>query len=437
MFVQLLVLAATVLPLINSVNGACSPSNLRIRKEVRDMNATEWSRYAAAVQKLNTLPAVRDQYKGLSRREEFAAIHVDNWTTPHSDPRFLPWHRLFLREYENALRAIDPTVAIPYWGWDQDANHPEQSAVLTSKYYGSSSPGQCIPDGPFKFSSKVGDDGDVGAGHCVCRGFNPRTTSKRLTSTAELAQLMKQVTTHSQFSYGFEFGGHAVVHIYIGQIDRTQNWCDMGVMYSPNDVLFFAHHAFIDKVWRDFQAAHPGVPFDGQTYVQHNLITRTASLADPLTPFVKPDGSNYTVADTFDNNNADAQCEIYIPRGGVVPKQPVLRAGPGRVAPAPATPVLAPLPGTLPPATQFNNVLITLPGSNVTVPAPEAGRQLVAIPKSWADHMHVSMDVIEDANQLWRDVNTNVQVKMAQNNLADLEYPHAPVPASVLRMLNH
>ncbi|KAL7747941.1 hypothetical protein RI367_006689 [Sorochytrium milnesiophthora] len=413
MFVQLLVLAATVLPLINSVNGDCSPSNLRIRKEVRDMNTTEWSRYVSAVQKLNTLPAKRDQYKGLTALQEFAAIHVDNWTTPHSDPRFLPWHRLFLREYENALRAIDPTVAIPYWGWDQDSNAPESSPVLTAQYYGSSNPGLCLPDGPFAFTSPVGDNGPSSAPHCVCRGFNPRSQSARLTSTAELTQLMQQVTTHSQFSYGFEFGGHATTHIFIGQIDRTENWCDMGVMYSPNDVIFFAHHAFIDKVWRDFQASHSGVPFDGQTYVDNNLITRTAADSDPLTPFVKPDGSNYTVADTFDNNNADAQCEVYIPRGGVVP-----------------TPSNS---GTVPPPVQFNNVLLAIP-SDATAAASQ-GRQLVPIPQSWAAHMNVPMSVIEDANHMWRDIHDNVQKKMAQNQLDQLQYPHAPVPDSVLQIL--
>ena len=36
-------------------------------------------------------------------------------------PRFLPWHRAYLLDLERELQAIDPSVALPYWRFDQPA----------------------------------------------------------------------------------------------------------------------------------------------------------------------------------------------------------------------------------------------------------------------------------------------------------------------------
>jgi hypothetical protein len=42
-------------------------------------------------------------------------IHVELLYLGYSTPEFLPWHRLFVWQFENALRLIDPNVTIPYW----------------------------------------------------------------------------------------------------------------------------------------------------------------------------------------------------------------------------------------------------------------------------------------------------------------------------------
>ncbi|BFO21634.1 hypothetical protein SHKM778_80220 [Streptomyces sp. KM77-8] len=35
-------------------------------------------------------------------------------------PSFLPWHRRFLLDLEEALRRVDSEVTLPYWDWTRD-----------------------------------------------------------------------------------------------------------------------------------------------------------------------------------------------------------------------------------------------------------------------------------------------------------------------------
>ncbi len=47
--------------------------------------------------------------------DNWARIHAD--TCPHGWELFLPWHRMFLYDFEQALRDIVPDVALMYWDW--------------------------------------------------------------------------------------------------------------------------------------------------------------------------------------------------------------------------------------------------------------------------------------------------------------------------------
>lgn len=50
----------------------------------------------------------------------------------HRSPSFLPWHRRFLLEFEAALQAVDPAVALPYWDWTADRTARSSSGPPTS-----------------------------------------------------------------------------------------------------------------------------------------------------------------------------------------------------------------------------------------------------------------------------------------------------------------
>ncbi|KAL7750653.1 hypothetical protein RI367_003995 [Sorochytrium milnesiophthora] len=365
----------------------CSPDKMRIRFEVRDMTANQWSRYVDAVNSLLRRNATRPEYAHLSLFEEASAIHYKDIGIKHRDPRFLAWHNLFLRIREDALREHDPTVTVPYWSWDLDMDQPERSPIWSKDRFGGSvAGGGCIPDGPFRTWSHIGNGTKA---HCTQRAFDPNKADSRLTSTAELALIVKQ-KQFSNFSILLELGPHGVVHDWIGG--------DMGMMYSPNDAIFFSHHAFIDKIWRDYQHHHENVSYEGVAYESREQFKRTATLQDPLLPFTKPDGSSYTVADTY---SREALCEFYIPPGA-------LKTGAGHPALATAPPPLA-------------------AGSG----APE--RKIRHVSDSWARMMNFTQEEVNRVrNQLAKVEQEARSPPVGSHRVKSVSYPHAEIPDYVL-----
>ena len=84
-----------------------SCARIDVRREWNDLTLDEQRRFIAAVNQVR----VNGNYDRLSR------MHVeqnDNW---HLGAMFLPAHRLFLHQFEQALRAVDSSIVLPYWDW--------------------------------------------------------------------------------------------------------------------------------------------------------------------------------------------------------------------------------------------------------------------------------------------------------------------------------
>ena len=73
-----------------------------------DLTKDELARFISAVKKLHSGP-------GPTAYDEFVYIHMNATYFAHGSDTFFPWHREFLWRFEESLRAIDPTVVIPYW----------------------------------------------------------------------------------------------------------------------------------------------------------------------------------------------------------------------------------------------------------------------------------------------------------------------------------
>ncbi len=74
------------------------------RKDQASLTETERQRFLCAFNVINsdgTLGALVD-------------IHGDPSHQPHTTQRFLPWHRIYLLKFEQALRAIHPDVSLPF-----------------------------------------------------------------------------------------------------------------------------------------------------------------------------------------------------------------------------------------------------------------------------------------------------------------------------------
>lgn len=101
------------------------PLMVRIRKNAATLSNAERDRLIAALAQFNN--------QGLGRYADFSGTHVGGAASDeaHGRPGFLPWHRSFVLDLERELQAIDPSVALPYWRFDQAA-----PSLFTPAYLG-------------------------------------------------------------------------------------------------------------------------------------------------------------------------------------------------------------------------------------------------------------------------------------------------------------
>jgi tyrosinase len=90
------------------------PFMVRVRKNANTLTPGERDRFVAAFAQLNN--------QGLGRFADFRDMHTAlSDPQSHRNPGFLPWHRAYLLDLERELQAIDPSVSLPYWRFDQPA----------------------------------------------------------------------------------------------------------------------------------------------------------------------------------------------------------------------------------------------------------------------------------------------------------------------------
>ncbi|OSX76856.1 hypothetical protein BU14_0171s0005 [Porphyra umbilicalis] len=258
--------------------GRCTAANSRVRKEIRDLSATERTAFTTALRTFYDSGAF----------DNFTTIHSANAAEAHGGSAFLPWHRYFLIELEDALRSIDPSVVLPYWDWSLDAADPAVSPVWSTNLLGGATPGACIPDGPFANLQAAQP-----TPHCVRRGFTARTTNGmagvRFEEPSVIDQLTGPTTSFVDFVEGWEFA-HGGPHVAIGGADLSSNFGDMFfISQSPQDPAFFLHHAYVDKVWADRQARNSPTDYAG---TQNG---RTVAASDNVPPFGQPVSLTFSV----------------------------------------------------------------------------------------------------------------------------------------------
>lgn len=204
------------------------------------------------------------------------AVHIVFTSEAHNGAYFLPWHRFFLFYLENYVRTtFDADFTLPYWDWSSfsDAPDPALSTVWNPEYIGGSdgtlpgtTTGRPIPDGPFRsLRAHYLDD------HPIRRGFvSGRSGSIRAVINATVVEelIRRNDWTWGDFSDGVE-AAHNVIHNDIGgDMFLTAN--------SPNDPVFYLHHAFVDKIWWERQQLYNPNAFSGDhTFVDRNGFRTT------------------------------------------------------------------------------------------------------------------------------------------------------------------
>ncbi|KAJ9061204.1 hypothetical protein DSO57_1022882 [Entomophthora muscae] len=209
-----------------------------VRREFRELSQQEQQSYFDAVRRLHQKP--RAYRGGKTMFEYFTRVHMEITEIIHGTALFLPWHRQFTYMYEQELRKINPRVVLPYWDWSLDSDAPHQSPVLQAMGgNGDPSQGYCVTKGPFAKCQLSHPQP-----HCLRRSFDMGQRISPFASTESLS-LDCNEPNFSEFSLRFEIK-HSNSHTNIGS-EST----DFSEMYSPNDPLFYMHHAFVDMVWAE------------------------------------------------------------------------------------------------------------------------------------------------------------------------------------------
>ncbi|WP_327134661.1 tyrosinase family protein [Streptomyces sp. NBC_01343] len=212
----------------------------------------------------------------------------------HRSPSFLPWHRRFLLEFEAALQKVDPAVSLPYWDWTADRT--SRSSLWAADFLGGTGrarDGQ-VMDGPFayatgKFTVNVRVDGRAYLRRALGEGVAELPTKAEV--EAVLAMPVYDMAPWNSSSNGFRnnlegWRGanlHNRVHVWVGG--------QMGTGVSPNDPVFWMHHAYVDKLWAEWQARNPK-----SAYLPAAGTVNVVDLHDTMRPW-----NDVTPADMLDH----------------------------------------------------------------------------------------------------------------------------------------
>jgi hypothetical protein len=186
--------------------------------------------YAAVVAALKRLPD--NDPRGWAGQ---ARIHLQHGR--HASWLFFPWHRAYLRFFEQIGRVVTgrPSFTVPRWDWTL---HPQIPAPFLD------------PTTPLYAEGRAAVPGTSAAAEFV----GPATIEALLNEPNFLvfggAAVGRDEAAQDGPGYGLvEQGPHNYVHGFVGGL--------MGAFTSPLDPLFWPHHAHIDQLWTQWSVRHP------------------------------------------------------------------------------------------------------------------------------------------------------------------------------------
>ena len=240
---------------------------VRIRKNANTLSTEERDRFLNALQKLNlTYNRYRDFYdmhRTTTVEDRFEMHSSSDGTAagplpfpPQANSAFLPWHRAQCLHLERFLQSIDPSVAIPYWKYDEPAPN-----IFSPNFLGATNAvlsATLDPSNPL--SGWIGPD-------VITAGIQRRTRYNSLTqspatpgvpgggnpSTVDATTLASGTdfaAINNDAVLPFELGSHGPAHLKSGQ--GNSSWIS-NLDLAVRDPLFFLLHANVDRIWAKWQ----------------------------------------------------------------------------------------------------------------------------------------------------------------------------------------
>ncbi|CAH0000230.1 unnamed protein product [Clonostachys byssicola] len=332
---------------------SCSLFNASVRRDWRYLSSKERTNYIDAVLCLMKKPSKADPAfapGARTRYDDFVAVHINQTLSIHGTGNFLSWHRYFTWAYETALKEeCGYKGTQPYWNWfdgsdfassplfdgsatsmSGDGSYVEHDGALSGTnniYIPSGNGGGCLKDGPFK--DMVTNLGPVSPGMngmtaspTGALGYNPRCLRRDLSKypvdTWFTARNLFNVTLGAasgsitafqnelQGRFGDQFlGMHAAGHFTMGGDSAD-------LFSSPNDPIFFLHHAMVDRLYWLWQALHPRIAKDiaGTITILNTPPSRDALKSDILNMGVN--APDLTISDALNTLGNAPFCYIYL-----------------------------------------------------------------------------------------------------------------------------
>lgn len=300
-----------------------------IRKSAAQLNDNEIDAFLEAMIKLKARKASN---ANISVYDQFVALHgavmavsknnADPVNFAHNNIGFLAWHRQYLRLFELALQKEVAGVSLPYWDWSDDIG--ASNRLFTDDFLSSTTRGrpESISNGLLRrrvpknkkpdwwpsslrgFS--VNRHLEEGSGRNLKRGSTENNWPPSIAQMQELSELNISIRGSNplwafwlvleQGASGINIRTHNAGHRFIGG--------HMAGSFSPNDPVFWMHHANVDRIWAHWQTfqlrinedsnhqgfwPHPAEfsPFEGRVAPQGHKLN------DDLWPWVGSDSDQY------------------------------------------------------------------------------------------------------------------------------------------------
>jgi tyrosinase len=210
------------------------PLMVRVRKDAQTLTFAERNRFLSALARLNE----RGTY------QNYRDMHLDNTTDEaHSLDAFLPWHRAYLLDLERELQAIDPSVALPYWRFDEPAPR-----VFSQTFMGRTETAagavRFTPSNPLGLFAT---DGQIGVVRRPAFDTQLEPAGNLLGPVVPEQPVVRSQLPYTRLRPPLENNPHGRAHTSfdLGFIREIGN--------AVRDPLFFLLHANVDRLWAKWQ----------------------------------------------------------------------------------------------------------------------------------------------------------------------------------------
>ncbi|TPX62929.1 hypothetical protein PhCBS80983_g00019 [Powellomyces hirtus] len=243
-----------------------------VRKEIHDLTRDEWMTYMTTIQKAMVTP--HPTKPSITIWERFAEVHNQYNAQIHANSAFVIWHRWFTYYAERELRKLNPAFVFPYWATERQyaANDWAKDGFWAIQGAGTG------------FGKDISGGAWAGVKYTVTnnrpewwlrpfknahirRAYNLNDV-KNAKSKSQLTQwrfaslddynniyqtCLKRATDGFHCWANRNEWLHGTFHVINGGNDDQVG--QIGTMFSPLDPLFFIHHANIDRIYDNVQAA--------------------------------------------------------------------------------------------------------------------------------------------------------------------------------------